>query len=125
MKNCNRRSRAFTLIEVLLVIGLLVVLGTVAVVGYTGIKAGADKDFPENYFDAPLFLADLHAYVALVTGKSDYADDAVEHWIEASPESKCPPVYVGKKNSIWPGRAVMHLRSGHLLQYYFWKKGKK
>jgi exo-rhamnogalacturonan lyase-like protein len=90
------------------------------------LKAGAKKDFPENYFDAPLFLADLHAYVALKTGKSDYADDAVEHWIEASSESKCPPVYQGKKNSIWPGRAVMHLRAGHLLQYYFWKKnGKK
>ncbi len=86
------------------------------------LKAGADKDFPENFFDAPLFLADLHAYVALVTGKSDYADDATEHWIEASSESKCPPVYQGKKNSIWPGRAVMHLRAGHLLQYYFWKK---
>jgi PcRGLX-like N-terminal RIFT barrel domain/PcRGLX-like protein central beta sandwich domain len=86
------------------------------------LKAGADQDFPENYFDAPLFLADLHAYVALVTGKTNYVDDAIEHWIEASAESKCPPLFLGNKNSTWHKRSVMHLRAGHLLQYYFWKK---
>jgi PcRGLX-like N-terminal RIFT barrel domain/PcRGLX-like protein central beta sandwich domain len=98
---------------------------------YTGDKtvlkvltAGCDKDFPENFFDAPLFLADLHAFVALKTGKSDYADDAVEHWIEASPESKLQPVFL-PNNSKWTERKAMHLRAGHLLQYYFWKKGKK
>jgi len=88
------------------------------------LKAGCDKDFPENFFDAPLFLADLHAYVALKTGKADYADDAVEHWIEASSESKCPPLYL-PGNSQWSKAGAMHLRTGHLLQYYFWKKGRK
>jgi PcRGLX-like protein central beta sandwich domain/PcRGLX-like N-terminal RIFT barrel domain len=88
------------------------------------LKAGADKDFPENFFDAPLFLADLHAYVALKTGKSDYADDAVEHWIEASPESKELPVYQ-PGNSKWTERKSMHMRAGNILQWYFWKKSKK
>jgi hypothetical protein len=88
------------------------------------LKAGCDKDFPDNWFDAPLFLADLHAYVALKTGEKKYIEDGVEHWIEASPESKCPPVYM-PDNSQWSRRQGMHLRAGHLLQYYFWKKGKK
>lgn len=43
MKRYCARSAGFTLIEVLLVIGILLVLGTVSVVGYTRIKAGADK----------------------------------------------------------------------------------
>jgi exo-rhamnogalacturonan lyase-like protein len=88
------------------------------------LQAGCDKDFPENFFGAPLFMADLHAYVALKTGKADYADDAVEHWIEGFPESKCPPVFL-PNNSQWSRRGAMHLRAGHILQYYFWKRGKK
>ncbi|MHC4916286.1 MAG: hypothetical protein ACYTGB_12420, partial [Planctomycetota bacterium] len=72
----------------------------------------------------PLFLADLHAYAALKAGKEDYADDAIEHWIEASPESKSVPVFL-PNNSKWSSRRAMHLRTGHILQYYFWKKGKK
>jgi hypothetical protein len=98
---------------------------------YTGDKAllkllqeGCDADFPENFFDAPMFLSDMHAFVAMQTGKEDYADDALEHWLEAAPESKCPPVFL-KRNSIWNRRAGMHLRAGHLLQYYFWKKSRK
>jgi PcRGLX-like protein central beta sandwich domain/PcRGLX-like N-terminal RIFT barrel domain len=88
------------------------------------LQKGCDAEFPENFFDAPLFLADLHGYVALVTGKSDYADDGVEHWIEASPESKFIPVFQ-RNNSKWTERKAMHMRTGHLLQRYFWKKGKK
>ena len=42
MKRQTRRG-GFTLIEILLVIGILVVLGTVSVVAYTRISAGADK----------------------------------------------------------------------------------
>jgi len=87
------------------------------------LKAGCDKEFPENFFDAPLFLADLNAYVALVSGEEDYADAAVEHWIAGFPESKCPPVY-SPRNSQWSRRKAMFLRTGHLLQYSFWKKGK-
>ncbi|MFW6158072.1 MAG: hypothetical protein ACOC8E_01785 [Planctomycetota bacterium] len=85
------------------------------------LKAGCDKDFPENFFDAPLFLADLHAYVGLKTGETDYLDDAVEHWIQGFPESKCPPVFL-PKNSQWSRRKAMFMRAGHLLQYAFWKQ---
>jgi len=45
MRRAGRTTRkAFTLIEVLLVIGILVVLGTVSVVAYSRIKAGADRN---------------------------------------------------------------------------------
>lgn len=43
MRRSFRRHAGFTLIEVLLVIGILLVLGTVSVVSYTRIKEGADK----------------------------------------------------------------------------------
>jgi hypothetical protein len=86
------------------------------------IAAGCEKKFPENFFDAPLFLADLHAYGALAAAKPEYAKDAIEHWIEASPESESPPVFL-PGNSTWNREKAMHLRTGHLLQYYFWKKG--
>jgi hypothetical protein len=88
------------------------------------LKAGCDQEFPENWFDAPLFLADLHAYVSHETGQAAYAEEAVEHWIQASPESRQPPVYQ-PDNSQWSRRKAMHLRTGHLLQYYFWKKSRK
>lgn len=44
----NTRRAGFTLIEVLLVIGILVVLGTVSVVAYTRIKAGSDKSLAQT-----------------------------------------------------------------------------
>jgi general secretion pathway protein G len=44
MKRSYGRWAAFTLIEVLLVIGILLVLGTVSVVAYTQVKASADKN---------------------------------------------------------------------------------
>jgi hypothetical protein len=84
------------------------------------LKAGCDQEFPENFFDAPLFLADLCAYVALRTGDEDYLDDAVEHWIQGFPESKSPPVFL-PDNSQWSQRKAMMLRAGHLLQYAHWK----
>jgi len=87
------------------------------------LRAGCDNEFPENFFDAPLFLANLNAYVALHTVENNetYADNAVEFWIQGFPESKCPPVYL-PGNSQWTRRKAMWMRTGHLLQYYFWKK---
>ena len=84
------------------------------------LKAGCDKEFPENFFDAPLFLADLNAYVALKTGEKGYLEAAVEHWISTFPESRCPPVYL-PDNSTWSRNAAMLFRTGHLLQYAHWK----
>ena len=43
-KHSRRRRTGFTLIEVLLVIGILVVLGTVSVVVYSRVREGANKD---------------------------------------------------------------------------------
>jgi hypothetical protein len=85
------------------------------------LRAGCEQDFPENFFDAPLFLADLHAYVALKTGNRELLDDAVEQWIMAFPESKSPPVYL-PNNSQWSRRKAMFMRAGHLLQYAHWKR---
>ncbi len=84
------------------------------------LKAGCDKEFPENFFDAPLFLADLNAYVALKTGEAGYLEEAVEHWLSTFPESKCPPAYL-PENSAWSRNAAMMFRTGHLLQYAQWK----
>jgi uncharacterized protein YyaL (SSP411 family) len=84
------------------------------------LQAGCDAEFPENYFDAPLFLADLEAYVAGTTGKADYADAAVDHWIQAFPESSTPPVYI-PRHSQWSHNASTYLHAGRLLEYYFWK----
>jgi PcRGLX-like N-terminal RIFT barrel domain/PcRGLX-like protein central beta sandwich domain len=88
------------------------------------LKVGCDREFPDNFFDAPLFLADLYGYVALKTGNTDYGEDGAELWLEASPESKCPPVYT-PDNTKWTERSAMYLRAGHVLQYYFWKQGLK
>jgi general secretion pathway protein G len=44
MSRRTNSVKGFTLIEVLLVVGILVVLATVGVVGYSKIKAGADRD---------------------------------------------------------------------------------
>ena len=88
------------------------------------LKAGCDKEFPENFFDAPLFLADLNAYVGLKTGNRKYLEDAIEHWIEAFPASKSPPVYL-PGNSQWSRRKAMLMRTGHLLQYAHWKLNRR
>lgn len=47
MNRMNRRT-GFTLIEVLLVIGILLVLGTVGVVAYSKIKEGSNRDITET-----------------------------------------------------------------------------
>jgi hypothetical protein len=88
------------------------------------LRAGSEREFPQNYFDAPLFLADLDAYAALCTGKAEYAARGVEHWLQASPEGKCPPVWL-PDSSTWAMRSPMHLRAGHLLAYYCWLKSRK
>jgi len=58
------------------------------------LKAGCDQEFPENFFDAPLFLADLCGYVGLRTGDENYLADAVEYWIQAMGMS-----FVGTRSS--------------------------
>ena len=59
MKRCRRRS-AFTLIEVMLVIGILLVLGTVGVVGYQRIKQGTDKNSTKIMVDNTVHAVELY-----------------------------------------------------------------
>ncbi len=50
-KHSRRHRTGFTLIEVLLVIGILVVLGTVSVVVYSRVREGANKDMAKIMVD--------------------------------------------------------------------------
>jgi len=85
---------------------------------------GAKKDFPDTFFDAPLHLSSLHAYVGYKTDSEEYLEKAVESFIEGFPESKSPPV-VMPDSSEWSRRAAILLRTGHILQYVHWKRGAK
>ncbi len=55
-----QKASGFTLIEVLLVIGILLVLGTVGVIGYSKIKANADKDTAKALVDQTCHAVDLY-----------------------------------------------------------------
>ena len=88
----KRSRRAFTLIEVLLVIGILLVLSTVSVVAYTRIKAGADKKMAKLKVDqtvgaVKLYQIALNKYPESDTGLQALIDppedeDEVEKWTD-------------------------------------------
>jgi hypothetical protein len=84
------------------------------------LREGCQKQFPESFFDAPLFLADLYAYVGLKTGNAGYLSKAADSFATAFPESRCPPVFLSG-NSTWSRTSAMMLRTGHILQYANWK----
>jgi len=90
---------------------------------FTMLKEGCEQEFPESFFDAPLFVADLYAYVGLKTGKAEYLTRAADSFATAFPESRCPPVFL-PGNSTWSRTSAMMLRTGHLLQYANWKMGR-
>ncbi len=56
----NRRRAGFTLIEVLLVIGLLLVLGTVGVTAYSRIQAGAERNMARTQVDQTVNAVKLY-----------------------------------------------------------------
>ena len=84
------------------------------------LKAGCDKPFPESFYDAPLHLSDLLAYVGYKARNSDYLERAVESFIEGFPESKSPPVF-RPEDSLWSQRAAVMLQTGQILQYVHWR----
>ncbi|HUT32514.1 MAG TPA: hypothetical protein VNE39_03455 [Planctomycetota bacterium] len=86
------------------------------------LEEGCGKKFPSTFFDAPIFLSGLYAYVGHVTGNKDYLANAAELFAEGFPESKSPPVFL-PDNSVWSRQAAMMLRTGHLLQWAHWKGG--
>ncbi len=66
-RHSRRHNPGFTLIEVLLVIGILVVLGTVSVVVYSRVREGANKDMTKTMVDSTsqaveLFYTQVNRY---------------------------------------------------------------
>jgi len=85
------------------------------------LREGCQKEFPpSSFFEAPIFLSGLYAYVGLKSGNGDYIRKASELFAEGFPESKSPPVHL-PENSVWSRQSAMMLRSGQLLQYAYWK----
>jgi hypothetical protein len=85
------------------------------------LKEGCEKPFPDSFFDAPLFLSDLYAYVGLKTGNQAHLKKAANLFAQSFPESRCPPVFLPPDDKTWSRTSAMTLRTGHLLQYAFWK----
>jgi len=79
-----------------------------------------EREFPQNYYDAPLFLADLYAYVGHKTGNRECVEKGVEAFIEGFPETQNPSCYVSGSHH-WSQQSAMTLRSGHLLQCVTWR----
>lgn len=85
---------------------------------------GAEGEYSsESFFEAPIFLSGLHAYVGWKTGSREQLARGAERFAEGFPESKCPPCYI-PNNSTWSWQSAMYLRSGHILQTAFWKSAK-
>ncbi|MCX7590302.1 MAG: hypothetical protein N2255_01605 [Kiritimatiellae bacterium] len=85
------------------------------------LREGCENQFPESFFDAPMFLSDLYGYVGLKTGNASHLSNAAAVFAQGFPESKCPPVFL-PENSVWSRTSAMMLRTGHILQYAWWKK---
>jgi hypothetical protein len=84
------------------------------------LKESCATPFPDSFFDAPVFLADLYGYVAWKSGDKELLAKAVDSLADGFPESRCPPVFL-PRNSTWTRTAAMTLRTDHLFQYAAWK----
>jgi hypothetical protein len=79
-------------------------------------------DFPDTFFEAPLYLADLYAYVGYQTGDEALLTRGMDAFADAFPESRRPPVYRPGQQD-WTERIAMMLRTGHTLQFVTWRAG--
>lgn len=86
------------------------------------LKGACDQPFPESFFDAPIFLADLYGYVGWRTGDRALLDRAVESFADGFVESRCPPVFL-PRNSTWTRTAAMQLQADQLFQVALWRMG--
>lgn len=85
MKRSQVKRMGFTLIEVLLVIAILVVLGTVSVVAYTRIKQGADKKAAKLMIDQTVDAVNLYQ---LAVNKFPDTDQGLQALIDPPEEEK-------------------------------------
>lgn len=84
------------------------------------LQEGCEKVFPDTFFEAPVYLSDMYAYVGLKSAKAEYLKKAADLFAQGFSESKCPPVYLADSTT-WSRAAVMTLRTGHVMQYATWK----
>lgn len=78
--------------------------------------------FPDTFFEAPLYLADLYAYVGYLTGDEALLMRGMDAFADAFPESRRPPVFRPGQQD-WTERIAMMLRTGHTLQFVAWRAG--
>lgn len=85
MKHSRVKHKAFTLIEVLLVIAILVVLGTVSVVAYSRIKQGADKSATKLLIDQTV---DAVALFQITMNKFPDSDQGLQALVDPPDDEK-------------------------------------
>ncbi len=88
------------------------------------LEEGADAEFGEGFFRAPLFLAGLYAYVGVVAERPELLERAADAFGRGFPESRQPPVFQ-PSNTRWSSESAVMLRSGHAVKYGFWKRSQK
>jgi hypothetical protein len=84
------------------------------------LEQGTSRPFPQSYYEAPLYLADLYAYVGLKKGDAALQARGFDMFAENFPLSKRPPVYQPGSRT-WSEESAMMLRIGNVLQYSAWK----
>jgi len=85
------------------------------------LKEACEKPFPDSFYDGPLYLSDLYAYVGLQSKNPDLLNKAAKAFADTFPTSKCPPTYQ-PNNTAWSRTTITMLRTGNLLQYVWWKQ---
>jgi hypothetical protein len=86
------------------------------------LKAGAAKPFTNTFYEAPLYLSDLYAYVGYRQGNKQLIEKGMDGFIDNFPESQKPPLFLPGMNE-WTSHTARVLQTGHVLQWVFWKRG--
>ncbi len=85
------------------------------------LREAVERPFPEDsYFEAPMFIAGLYAYVGMTDNKPEYMRRAAQQFALGFPESRNPPVFL-PQSPIWSFTSAVALRSGYPVQHAFWK----